>query len=428
MLKLKRISFIISLFIISGCKSNAIPVLFHDPNFQIIPLGGNAWATNGAKITENGLENWISSNQICKVYFKVNKIGNLKVSIFSNAKNSKIQISIAGINKSIGFTGESETMAGEWEIKKQGYIELELKGIDKQGLSFAEISAIGVSGSCINLETSFVKNNEGNYFYWGRRGPSVHLNYNTDGLENIEWFYSEITVPEKNDVIGSYYMANGFKEGYFGMQVNSENERRVLFSIWSPFNTDDPTKIPNDQKILLLKKGENVYTGEFGNEGAGGQSYLKFYWKTGNTYKFLIGAEPDGNGYTSYTAYFFVPEEGKWRLVASFNRPKTNTYLKSLYSFLENFKPETGNLTRQANFGNQWAFEKQKGWVEINKVVFSADATARIGYRKDYAGGRNGEGFFLKNCGFFDENTTIKTPLEREIMSKMPQIDFSKLP
>jgi hypothetical protein len=428
MLKLKRISFIISLFIISGCKSNAIPVLFHDPNFQIIPLGGNAWATNGAKITENGLENWISSNQICKVYFKVNKIGNLKVSIFSNAKNSKIQISIAGINKSIGFTGESETMAGEWEIKKQGYIELELKGIDKQGLSFAEISAIGVSGSCINLETSFVKNNEGNYFYWGRRGPSVHLNYNTDGLENIEWFYSEITVPEKNDVIGSYYMANGFKEGYFGMQVNSENERRVLFSIWSPFNTDDPTKIPNDQKIILLKKGENVYTGEFGNEGAGGQSYLKFYWKTGNTYKFLIGAEPDGNGYTSYTAYFFVPEEGKWRLVASFNRPKTNTYLKSLYSFLENFKPETGNLTRQANFGNQWAFEKQKGWVEINKVVFSADATARIGYRKDYAGGRNGEGFFLKNCGFFDENTTIKTPLEREIMSKMPQIDFSKLP
>ncbi|MDP1816001.1 MAG: DUF3472 domain-containing protein [Leadbetterella sp.] len=421
-------TFCIYLLFISCEKSSAIINTSHDSNPLIIPLGGNAWATNGAKITQNGLENWTRADQICKVYFKVNKIGNLKVSLFSNAKNSKIQISIAGINKSISFTGESETMAGEWEIKKLGYVELELKGIDKQGLSFAEISAIGVSGSCINLETSFVKNNEGNYFYWGRRGPSVHLNYNTDGLENIEWFYSEITVPEKNDVMGSYYMANGFKEGYFGMQVNSETERRVLFSIWSPFNTDDPTKIPNDQKILLLKKGENVYTGEFGNEGAGGQSYLKFNWKTGNTYKFLVGAEPAGEGHTTYSAYFFAPEEGKWRLVASFNRPKTNTYLKSLYSFLENFTPETGNLTRQAYFGNQWAFEKQKGWVEVNKIVFSADATARIGYRKDYAGGRSGEGFFLKNCGFFDETTAIKTPFERDFKNKIPQIDFSKLP
>lgn len=421
------IYYIFFLFLL-GCKSTAIPVLSHDSNVQIIPLGGNAWATNGARITENGLENWTRDDQTCKVYFKVNKIGNLKVSLFSNAKNSKIKVSIGGKGKSINFNGESETMVGEWEIEKPGYVEVELKGIDKQGLSFAEISAMGVSGSCINSETSFVKNNEGNYFYWGRRGPSVHLNYNTDGLDNIEWFYSEITVPVKNDVIGSYYMANGFKEGYFGMQVNSETERRVLFSIWSPFTTDDPSKIPNDQKILLLKKGENVYTGEFGNEGAGGQSYLKYDWKVGNTYKFLVGAKPDGNSFTTYTAYFFAPEEGKWRLIASFNRPKTSTYLKSLYSFLENFETETGNITRAANYGNQWAYEKQKGWVEINKILFSADETARTGYRKDYAGGRSGDGFFLKNCGFFDETTTIKTPFERDIKNKMPQIDFSKLP
>ena len=30
-------------------------------------------------------------------------------------------------------------------------------------------------------------------------------------------------------------MANGFGEGYFGIQVNGPNERRVLFSVWSPF-------------------------------------------------------------------------------------------------------------------------------------------------------------------------------------------------
>lgn len=429
MLKLKRISFIISLFILSGCKSIAIPVMIsHESNFQKIPLGGNAWVTNGAEITDKGLENWTNSNQVCNVYFKVNKAGKLKLSVFSDAAKSKIKLSISGTSKVIELKGDAETMAGEWDIVKAGYVEIQISGIEKQGLTFGNITDLGISGSCVNAETSYVKNNEGNYFYWGRRGPSVHLNYNTEGLENIEWFYSEITVPEKNDVIGSYYMANGFGEGYFGMQVNSETERRVLFSIWSPFTTDDPSKIPADQKIILLKKGQNVYTGEFGNEGAGGQSYLKYNWKVGNSYKFLVGAKPDGLGFTTYSAYFFAPEENQWLLIASFKRPKTNTYLKGLYSFLENFEPETGNQARQAKYGNQWAFDAKKGWVEISKITFTADATARIGYRKDYEGGNSGDGFYLKNCGFSNETTAIKTTFERPLKNMKPQVDFAKLP
>ena len=428
MIEFKNKVFTIFILIIMGCKSNAIPVLIHDSNLQKIPLGGNAWATNGAKITENGLENWTSIDQVCKVYFKINQTGKLRLSFFGKSTNSKIQVSISGINKVIKTNGELEIMAGEWEIIKTGYVEVQLKGIEKQDPTFGLISSLGVSGSCINTETAYVKNNEGNYFYWGRRGPSVHLNYNTEVLGNIEWFYSEITVPENNDVIGSYYMANGFKEGYFGMQVNSESERRILFSIWSPFTTDDPSKIPADQKIILLKKGQDVYTGEFGNEGAGGQSYLKYNWKVNNTYKFLVGAKPNDTGFTVYSAYFFAPEENKWLLIASFKRPHTNTYLKGLYSFLENFDTQTGNVSREANYTNQWAFDSQKGWIEIIKITFSADATARIGYRKDYAGGLKGQEFYLKNCGFFDDNVEIKTTFERPLKNGKPQIDFQSLP
>lgn len=53
-------------------------------------------------------------------------------------------------------------------------------------------------------------------------------------------------------------MANGFGEGYFGMQVNSETERRILFSVWSPFKTDNPKEIPDDHKITLNKVGQQV--------------------------------------------------------------------------------------------------------------------------------------------------------------------------
>ena len=74
-------------------------------------------------------------------------------------------------------------------------------------------------------------------------------------------------MPAGGDVIGSYFMADGFAHGYFGMQVNSEKERRILFSVWSPYNTQNPDEIPQDQRIELLKKGDGVHTGKFGNEG-----------------------------------------------------------------------------------------------------------------------------------------------------------------
>jgi hypothetical protein len=43
--------------------------------------------------------------------------------------------------------------------------------------------------------------------------------------------------------------------------VNSSTERRILFSIWSPCHTDNPKDIPQDEKIKLVKKGKNVYSG-----------------------------------------------------------------------------------------------------------------------------------------------------------------------
>ena len=88
-----------------------------------------------------------------------------------------------------------------------------------------------------------------------------------------------------------------------------------MFSIWSPYITDDPNDIPEDQRIQLIKSGENVYIGEFGNEGSGGQSYLIYPWKVGVNYSFLKSVEPDGNGNTIYTAYFKDPEEGEWKLI-----------------------------------------------------------------------------------------------------------------
>ena len=109
---------------------------------------------------------------------------------------------------------------------------------------------------------------------------------------------------KNQDVIGSYFMVNGFEEGYFGIQVNSERDRKILFSIWNPYQTDTPGDISEEYKIKLLKKGAGVTTGEFGNEGSGGQSYKVFNWKPEVTYGLLLNAKPTENGSTDYVAFF----------------------------------------------------------------------------------------------------------------------------
>lgn len=55
------------------------------------------------------------------------------------------------------------------------------------------------------------------------------------------------------------------------MQANSATERRILFSIWSEWNTDNPGDIPEEYKVVLVKKGPGVIDGEFGDEGSGGK-------------------------------------------------------------------------------------------------------------------------------------------------------------
>ena len=171
-----------------------------------------------------------------------------------------------------------------------------------------------------------------------------------------------------------------------------------------------------------------MHTGEFGNEGSGGQSFLNYNWLAGNTYKFLLHGQPDGAGHTVYTAYFYTPEKKEWQLIASFRRPATNTWLTHLYSFLENFDPGHGDKERYVLFGNQWVRTDKGEWIELNKVLFTADNTARKGYRMDYSGGVKGDKFFLRNCGFFNDYTPVNSAFTRAGINQRPIIDFATLP
>lgn len=407
-----------------------IPFVARSQEQTHVPLAGNTWVTDAgnAKLKDAGLVDWTDTKTTIDTYIHFAAAG--KVSVYLKGEvtgKSVVDISWNGKHSKMTLTaGSDKHLLGEWSVAGKGYVKLTVQGVSRSGDVFARPSAYILEGQGV-AQASFVKDNKDNFFYWGRRGPSVHLNYPTDEKQ-IEWFYNEVTVPKGEDVTGSYFMANGFGEGYFGMQVNSETERRILFSVWSPFHTDDPKSIPKDQQIKLLKKGETVHTGEFGNEGSGGQSFLRYNWKAGNTYRFLLRGQPSADSTTTYTAYFFAPEVGRWQLIARFLRPHTQTHLARLHSFLENFQPTAGDKTRKVFFGNQWYRNTSGEWKELVNAKFTADNTARKGYRLDYAAGEEQGRFFLKNCGFFNETTPIGTNFTRTPLAKQPEIDLSKLP
>jgi Domain of unknown function (DUF5077)/Domain of unknown function (DUF3472) len=391
-----------------------------------IPLAGNAFITKNIikgteEISEKGLVGWTNKDAIISCYFKVSKAGLLNIAIKAKTPSSQKSSITVTVNNSSFTANLSEATwktisIGSISIDKPGYVKVDLQGISRTGNYFAEVSDIILNGESTMGENYFA--NDSVNYYWSRRGPSCHLNYTTPNADK-EYFYSELTVPVGEDKIGSYFMANGFAEGYFGIQVNSETERRILFSVWEPESSD---------KTTLIKKGNGVYAGRFDGEGTGGQSYLKFNWQAGTTYKFLTHGKPDGTGSTIYTSWFFAPEVGKWQLMASWKRPKISTYLTSFHGFLENFEVENGYLSRKALWSNQWVRLTNGTWSEVTEFRFSVDATGKNKQRMDFTGGLENGQFFLKNGGFFESNISPNTKFTKQAKVIQPSIDFSKLP
>jgi len=442
---MKKMQFFLLLFSLASLS----PCFAYSADTLAVPLGGNAWgnyegksATSdegvatpthpGGHLSKTGIVDWTDPATSFTIWFRTSLAGSLHLGLLfpPSVGTCSLAITVDGIMQKVQVGPGPDATAGTWTLKDTGYHSILLKGLSKTGPDFPAISSLVLSGPATFGPTTFVPNDKGDFFYWGRRGPSVHLNYQLPDNVQPEWFYNELTVAVGQDLQGSYFMADGFQQGYFGMQVNSPTSRHILFSVWSPFETDDPKAIPDSQKVLLVKKGADVHTGSFGNEGAGGQSYLDYPWKAGTTYRFLLKALPAAHNYTTFTAWFFAPEDNRWRLIASWNRPATQTRLTQLHSFLENFDPAYGNRQRSVELGRQWVGDPAGRWFPLTRARFTVDNTAKKRYRLDYAGGTRGHRFYLRNGGFFTDNTAPDQWFQRDQPSgeKPPAIDFAHLP
>ena len=395
-----------------------------------IPLGGNTFTSDQGHqnlISQQGIASWQDSKTVWDVFVCLAQPGKFLVSLEGNASRpSVLSVSINGQNKQVGISPEVfiDQKVGLFDFET-GYNKISIQGISGQ-VNYPNLKEIRLHTQQ-PITSYFVRDNTDNRYYWGRRGPSVHLSFTPPDQTDIAYYYTELTVPSGADIVGSYFMANGFAQGYFGIQVNSPVERRVLFSVWSPYQTDDPNQIPEQYRIKLLAKGPEVYTGMFGNEGSGGQSYLVFPWKSGVKYSFLSSAHPDGQGHTVFTAYF-RESNGPWQLIASFLRPMTDTWYTNPHAFLENFEDHQGYLSREVNYNTPWVFTTDQRWIPLTQAKFTTDDIGRRQYRLDFLGGIRDNRFFLKNGGFFQGTVLPDTFFDLPVNNQAPSIDFELLP
>lgn len=372
---------------------------------------------NGARISQNdGITRWRSSSNQVLWFGEIRTAATIQASVVLRLPyetTSRLRLSVAGQSEELEIkgAGTNELVArfGNFRISEPGYQRFALQALNAQP-PFGDVSALVLGG----LDTNSVHFN----LKPRRNAASVHLRYPVPRETKVEAFYCEMTGID--DPVHTYYMACGWHRGYFGMQVNSPTERRIIFSVWDSGNEGiSRSKVAESNRVTLVAKGEGVYSGDFGNEGTGGHSHLKYKWKTGEKQRFIVTAQPTNNTFTIFSGYWFHPEKKEWMLISSWRAPRDGGYLRSLYSFSENFVGSNGHLRRKALYGNQWIRTSEGKWIELTESSFSYDSTGRADRLDRFMGIENGQ-FFLSHGGFGPGLTSSGETFKRPAIGQPP--------
>ncbi|MDR2414402.1 MAG: DUF5077 domain-containing protein [Odoribacteraceae bacterium] len=442
------------------------------PRLFDIPVHANAYVQGTrerrALNANDGTGRWTEAATVYSIYFNVKGDGELRLALRGCSGGGAGQPNALRVTVSVN---EAVASVREYRYDKEN-------DADTLTLTPARLPAVaaGNAGNTVRVDLQATGERQGAYYFrfpsllawgeatraglnfvpstnahFGRRGPSVHLRPEMPAGD-MEYFYSEVFVPEGQDVIGSYFMCNGFGEGYAGIQVNSERERRVLFSVWSAYRTDNPSLMGKYAPRLTRvnnKPGqrENITYTKFGGEGSGGQSFARYPWQAGKVYKMLTRVRPHPRqdkfpGSSLYKTWFHDGQEwifiAEWRRVeldAADNNGKEPSarWYSGPYHFLENFNPATGNTTRLGTWDNQWFVSREGKYFEATRFTFTFDATAEAGDRVDYAGGVMPSpgplsgAMFLKMGGYFTKNVPTRTRFTRPARGKRPELDLEAL-
>lgn len=384
---------------------------------------------DGIEVREgDGVYKWADASQSVVWYGDLRDAGELQVALqvlVPAGQSAKWRLSIAGQNpaaaKSQKFTleanvtgtGAAQTIDfGKVSITQPGFYRIALSGIEKSGATFGDIKALVLDGPA----AATIKSKQGfNFTHW-RGQTSTHLSYQLDSKQTYTAFYNEATAT--TDPSSTYYCAIGFGGGYMGMQVTSPTQRRVIFSIWDNATEGvSRDKVEDKDRAGLLAKGERVFSDDFGGEGTGGHSHLKYLWKTGEKQRFLVTVKPDGDA-AIFAGYFYLNDQKKWMLISAWRRPRTPAKLTGFYTFNEDFN-HARQATRRASYGNSWVRTADGKWQEVTTARFTRTAQNEP-VRRDWMAAAERDQMWMQIGGAIDRVTDYGDMVTRAPSNRPP--------
>jgi hypothetical protein len=179
-----------------------------------------------------------------------------------------------------------------------------------------------------------------------------HLWWNLEKQDKAVCLYGEITVLATHPAIyycGANWHPGEAAGGYCGIQDNSLQERRTIFSIWDTSPTLHPKVTKADPKTIFNR---------FGGEGEGAHTHMLWDWKVGDTFQFFVRKQPGAAKSTTDAFYYIYDRKAKkWRHSATITCPngdkKTTASVATiggggLASFLENFLGKDRDVAKLA--------------------------------------------------------------------------------
>ena len=210
--------------------------------------------------------------------------------------------------------------------------------------------------------------------------------------------------------------------------IRRSRKKLVIFSVWDS-GQNNPKAVEEGKQVKLLHKGDKVRTGRFGGEGTGGQSFLDYDWKPGDTYKFLVAAKANGDR-TEYAGYFRAPDDKEWTHMVTFSTVTGGKNLGGYYSFVEDFKRDkvSTTKTRTAEYGNAWVKAAKGGeWKPVTEARFTADANPVLNIDAGLTAAK--DRFFLSTGGEIVNKTTklrdkmtLPTDAKPELPKDLPKV------
>jgi hypothetical protein len=241
-----------------------------------------------------------------------------------------------------------------------------------------------------------------------RAARSVHLGYPAPAAT---MFYNEMTIDQSTT--GSYFMANGWNTGYFGLQELGNGKKVVIFSVWDPTKGDNPNNVKLEDRVECLFQADDVRIKRFGGEGTGGQCMADFEWQSGQTYRFLVAAKVEGEK-TAYSGFISSAEKPEWKQLVTFRVRTGGKPLSGLYSFVEDFRRDGKSVqqVRQGHYGNAWVKDVEGKWTPLSKARFTA-SSSEWESKENINAGLDDAGYFLATGG--------ETKRQNELNKSLPE-------